>query len=190
MAEPKYSYTHLNQSAMKYGLALGAWAVTSIVMMTYALVQPSLGFGAELMFLGSPFFAGMLTFRFRRQTMTEAEGFSFGTGFSFTLLTGIYATLWVMAALIVLTMGEDGGMLTRNLLTAVQSPEYKAALQTSGMLEELNRSTNGKGIETLVSIIKSWHREDFCIFALFANFFLSPILSTLIGLAAQRAPRR
>lgn len=186
MAESPRPFQTINQSAMRSGLFLGGWGVAGVFLATFALAYPSLALVTDVVLLGSPVIAWKLTDHYAK-TCADVQGyFTFGAGFSFCSLMGTYAMLWILIAVAFVINDEGTGLLTTNLIAQVETPEYRQALQETGVLNNLDIATKGKGFETLIESIRSLSRIDAMTLILFANLFINPIFSLFIGLLCRK----
>ncbi len=189
MAETSRPLSSINQAAMRSGLLLGGWGVAGVILITLTLANPSLALLTDVVLLGFPIVTWRCTRSYATAYATEKGYFTFGAGFSFTSLAMTYATLWVLIAVAFVVNDSGTGLFTTNLIAQMETVEYREALRQSGLLTSLDQATKGKGFETLVETIRSFSRIDAMTLILFANLFINPILSLLIGLICRKDGR-
>lgn len=179
-------FRQTNAFAMLYGLWLGLWGFLSLVFMVAAMVHPFLSFVNVLMFYGSPFFAAYLTVRFRRNVMVPESGFTFGRGFLFTFMMGIYASIWIAVGVYAYLAWFDHGYVFEVYEQVLSQPENAAQLTQGGMLDVL---TQGKGISGMVDAMRAISPGNYAGMVIYLTFFSAPFFSALIALACRRAPK-
>ncbi len=129
MNENTLKFKQTNAFAMQYGLLLGLFAIAGVFMSVLSLQLPSLSFIGTLLTVGSPIFAGFLTTRFRSQVSTPEQGFSFARGFLFTLMLGLYASIWLSVFIYVYLVWFDHGHVFEHYDLMLSRPEYQAVFQ-------------------------------------------------------------
>lgn len=178
-------FKQTNAFAMQYGLLLGAWGIISLCVMGLSLRLPSLSFIAMLMSVGSPVIAVMLTSRFRKASATAEEGFSFGKGFLFAFMTGIYASIWVAVFVYVYMAYLDGGYFFNAYEAMVRQPEYAAQLEESGIMASLEPAG---GLEAVIDAMRAIPPANYAGMVIYLTVLTSPVVSALVALVCRRRP--
>lgn len=180
-------FKQTNAFAMQYGLLLGAWGIISLCVMGLSLRLPSLSLIAMLMSVGSPVIAVMLTSRFRKASATAEEGFSFGKGFLFAFMTGIYASIWVAVFVYVYMAYLDGGYFFNAYESMVRQPEYAAQLEESGIMASLEPAG---GLEAVIDAMRAIPPANYAGMVIYLTVLTSPVVSALVALVCRRRPVR
>lgn len=167
-------FKQTNAYAMQYGLWLGVWGFLSLVIMVAAMTSAFFSYLNVLTFYGSPFFAAYLTGRFRRAVMVPESGFSFGRGFLFTFMMGIYASVWIALGVYVYLAWFDHGYVYDVYEQVLSQPEYAAQLSRNGMLDAL---TQGKGVSGMVDALRAISPANYAGMVIYLTFFSAPVFS-------------
>lgn len=106
----KNLFKQTNAYAMQYGLLLGVWGFLTLVLSVLAQTHVWLGWISTVLFWGSPVAGALLTLRFRAEVNEKpTAAFSFGRGFAFTFLLGLYAGVWIALGVFVYFKWFDHG---------------------------------------------------------------------------------
>ena len=156
------TFAQTNAFAMQHGLWLGLMGIAAWAMWLWSFSMPAASLLFWLLMLGS--WAGVvwLTWKFRKQMLTERPTFSFGRGFAHAFLTSTYAALWVAVAVFVYLAFFDHGYVFDQYEQFLKSPDMQQALQQSGMQARLDAMTEGKGkhAATAAAAISQSYEED------------------------------
>lgn len=174
-----------NAYAMQYGLYLGLWGIMSLCLSGMALRTPALSTFSSIAFIGSPFFAAILTTRFRRNVTTPAEGFSFGWAFFFTIAMGVYASFWIAAFVFLYLTYWDGGYLFSAYGQMLMNPDTIAQLKQSGMMETLGGES---ALKDMVATLQKIPPASYSGVVIYSAFVFGPVISVVISLICRRSP--
>ncbi len=186
MNQNSNKFKQTNAFARQYGLLLGLWGIVSLAVMVAALKWDALSFLNMVMYIGSPILAGFFTVRFRRSVSTPEEGFSFGRGFLFTFITGLYASIWIAVFVFVYLAYIDHGFVFALYEDAFKKPEVMAQLRQSGMLEQLDGLG---GIAGLVDGMRRIPPANYAGIIIYMTVLSAPFISAAIALICRRSPK-
>lgn len=179
------SFSLTNGFAMQYGAVLGLWRVAACAAFVFSFAYPGLSSLYLLMAVASPVLACLLTMRFRRHVV-PAGPFTFGQGFLHTLLMGLYACVWVALAVYVYLAYFDGGFFFDSYAVALRRPELVAELERSGLKEQLELATGGKGLEGLVDAMRAITPATYSAMVIYLNIIIAPLVSLIVALLCRQ----
>lgn len=179
-------FKFLNAWAMESGLALGVYGCASLAMFKWSLQFPAAGGLFTLMLAGGPVVAALLTRRMRSRSREPQAPFSFAEGFLHTLLTGLYASLWVALFIFVYLRYFDGGTLFALYANRLSTPEMANYLKESGMGAEIDALTGGGGVKALAESMQRIGAATYASLALYAAFVVSPAVGVVVGWIMRR----
>ena len=185
MENQKSSFAQTNAFAMQYGALLGLWGIASLAFWVLSFRYPFLSWLSNVLMIGSPIFAGYLTALFRRNVMIPELGFSFGRGFGYTFMMGIYATLWVALAVFVYLAYLDNGFLFDSFEKMLTQPDVVAALRQTGTWEMMLREVGSP--EKLVNVYRSISPGQYAGIIIYLSLLVAPFISVIIGLVCRKS---
>ncbi len=181
------TFAQTNAFAMQHGLWLGLMGIAAWAMWLWSFSMPAASLLFWLLMLGS--WAGVvwLTWKFRKQMLTERPTFSFGRGFAHAFLTSTYAALWVAVAVFVYLAFFDHGYVFDQYEQFLKSPDMQQALQQSGMQARLDAMTEGKGTDVLVDALRAISPANYAGMIIYLNFIFGTVLSLVAALVCQKS---
>lgn len=179
-------FKQTNAFAMLYGLVLGAIGILSLCAMGLSLQISIFSFISTVLTIGSPIAAAYLTIRFRRAVMVETEGFSFGRGFLFTFMMGVYASIWVALFVFVYLAYLDGGSFFDIYEARLTQPELVAEMRRSGVLAQL--ADAGTSPTGLVDAMRAIPPAQYAAMVIYMSILAAPVFSAIIALIVRRSP--
>lgn len=186
MTQNTNKFKQTNAFAMQYGLALGVWGIACLCVMVVSLKVSSLSLISTLMTMGSPVVAGLLTARFRKAVMVPQEGFTFGRGFLFTFMEGIYAAIWIALFVYIYLAYFDHGYIFDTYEAILNRPEYAAELRNTGVMTTFD---SAGGITAVIDAMRNTPPAQYAGMVLYTTVLFAPIISALIALICRRAPK-
>ncbi len=178
MKQNTSKFGQTNAFAMQYGLFLGIWGILSIVTVVLSMKYTSLSFIGLIMMVGSPILSGYFTMRFRDSVMQPEFGFTFGRGFLFTFLMGLYASLWIALFSYVYMRWFDAGSVANLYEEALNHPDYREAFRQSGVRAE-----------EIVKMYRSIPPAGYAGSFIYITLLTAPFISAIIALIARRSPK-
>ncbi len=178
MKQNTSKFGQTNAFAMQYGLFLGVWGIMSIVTSVLSIKLSSLSFISTILLVGSPILAGYFTTRFRSSVMQPEFGFTFGRGFLFTFLMGLYASLWIALFSYVYMQWFDGGYVANLYEEVLTQPDYRQALEQSGVKPE-----------DIVKMFRSVPAASYAGSFIYITLFTAPLISAIIAFITHRRPQ-
>lgn len=179
------TFKQTNGFAMQYGVLLGLCGLAGLACFVGSFTTPFLSFFHLLLTLGSPVLAGYLTIRFRNAVMQPELGFSFGRGFGYTFLMGMYATLWIAVGVFVYLAYIDNGYIFDAYEKVLNQPEYVAQLRASGTWNVLQ---SAGGITKLVNNMRAISAASYAAGVIYMSLMVAPLISAVIALVCRKAP--
>lgn len=179
----------VNSYAMTHGILLGAWGVATFFVAVLSLSRPLFSFTSDFLLILSPFFAAALTIRYRQKTTSPGEGFSFGRGYVHTLLTGLYACVWIALTVYIYLKFFDGGAVFDAFAALVSQPENAALfeqLEGLGYLEDIYAATGAKNMTEVVDIMRELSPANYTGMIVSTTLITAPIISAIIALFTMR----
>ncbi len=179
----------VNSYAMTHGILLGAWGVATFFVAVLALSRPLFSFTSDFLLILSPFFATALTIRYRQKTTPPGEGFGFGRGYVHTLLTGLYACVWIALTVYIYLKFFDGGAVFDAFAALVSQPENAALfeqLEGLGYLEDIYAATGAKNMTEVVDIMRELSPANYAGMIVSTTLITAPIISAIIALFTMR----
>ena len=186
MENQKSSFKQTNAYAMQYGALLGLCGMASLACMVLSFKYPVMSWLSNIFTLGSPFLAGYLTIIFRRNVMIPELGFSFGRGFGYTFLMGIYATLWVALAVFVYLAYIDNGFLFDSYEKMMLQPEVVSALRESGTWDMIQKDFGS--VTKLVNTFRAISPAQYAGSIIYLSILVAPFISAIVALVCRKAP--
>lgn len=183
MQQPVNKFKQTNAYAMQYGIFLGIWGILSLVIMGLSLKVTALSLLSTLTMLFSPVIATFLTIKFRKNILIENEGFTFGRGFIFTFIMGIYASIWIAAFVFIYLAYLDNGAIFNAYESLFNSPQYANELEQSGVLQSINATS----ISDMIDAMRSISPANYAGMILYISFMTSPIFSAIIALVCRKS---
>lgn len=176
-------FSQTNSWAMMHGLLLGFWGVLTLAFACHSVLHPSaLGWLNDLLFLGSPVVAYLLTKHFRQQVTGEGS-FPFFKAFSHTFLMGLYATLWVALATYVYLAFFDNGRVFDAYELVLQRPEVMVELKRMGMEQAWN---DMGGATKMVNVMRAVGAANYAGMVMYLSLFVAPVISAVIAWMLRR----
>ncbi len=172
-------FKQTNAYAMQYGLFLGLWGIATLVTGALAMKLPSLSFLNTVLFIGSPILAGYFTTCFRRAVMQPEFGFTFGRGFVYTFMMGMYACLWIALFVFVYMQWFDNGTVINLYTQQLNQPEVREALAQNPDIK----------VEDIIKAIGAIKPITIAISFIYITLFTAPFISTIIALICRRRPQ-
>ena len=179
------TFRQTNGFAMQYGVLLGFCGLAGLACFVGSFNSPFLSFFHLLFTLGSPVLAGYFTIKFRNAVMQPELGFTFGRGFGFTFLMGMYATLWIAVGLFVYLAYFDNGYIFDAYEKMLTQPEYVAQLRASGTWDVIQSMG---GITKLVNNMRAISAGNYATGVIYMSLMVAPIISGFIALISRKAP--
>ena len=181
-----FNFKQANAFAMQYGLYLGLWGITSLAVFVMSLSMPALSLVSTTMMVCSLIIAARLTSRYRHQCATPGEGFSFGRGFLFTFLTGLYASLWIALIVFIYLAYFDHGHVFDAYERMLQQPEFQAELERSGVSAQLEAMSGDGGVTALVNAMRVIPPAVYATLIIYLTLLTAPFISAIIALINRR----
>jgi hypothetical protein len=175
----------INAYALQYGLFLGLLGIASLILTGLSLRTPDLSFISLPVTLSSPFVAFLFCRRFRSQTATEEEGFSFANGFFFTFIMGLYASIWIAMFVFFYLRFFDHGYIFDAYSALLHDPATYQQLQEDGLLETLDAAG---GIDAVIDTMRLTAPINYAGMVVYTTVISAPIVSCIIALIARRTP--
>ncbi len=186
MDNPGKYFKQANAYAMQYGLLLGVWGILSLAAFVWSLSNSYMSLLCTVMMVGSPVFAAVLTLRYRNQTVLPRDGFSFGQGFIFSFLMGVYASLWIAVATFIYMSYIDHGYVFDAYEQMLSDPAYQERLRQAGMMAELNQLTGGRGVPALADALRMISPATYAGMSIYFAVLSGPFFAAIIGLVSRR----
>lgn len=178
----KHSFKQTNAFAMQYGIMLGLWGFLTLVLSVLSNTHPWLGWISNLFFLGSPVAGCLLTLRFRREVSeSPLDAFSFGHGFTFSFLLGMYACIWIALGVFIYFQWFDHGYICDLCEQTLATGEARMQMARNG----INEAQIRESIDRMRSLTPGAYAGAIVYLSLIANI---PI-SLVIALIARRSER-
>lgn len=188
-----FTFRQANAYAMQYGLFLGLWGIVSLAVVVISLSMPgmpALSFVSTAMMVGSLIVAARLTSRYRKLSTVPGEGFSFGRGFMFTFMTGLYASLCIALVVYVYLAYFDHGYVFNAYERMLQQPEFQSEFERSGMSAQLDAMTAGRGATALVDAMRAMPPSAYAVSIIYLTIISAPFISVVIALINRRKAQR
>ena len=179
------TFKQTNGFAMQYGVLLGLCGLAGLTCFVGSFSTPFLSFFHLLFTLGSPVLAGYFTIRFRNAVMQPELGFTFGRGFGYTFLMGMYATLWIAVGIFVYLAYFDNGYIFDAYEKMLTSPEYVAQLRANGTWDMLQ---SVGGVTKLVNNMRAVGAGNYATGVIYMSLMVAPFISAIIALICRKAP--
>ena len=179
------TFKQTNGFAMQYGVVLGFCGLAGLACFVGSVSSPFLSFFHLIFTLGSPVFAGYLTMKFRNAVMLPEQGFSFGRGFGFTFLMGMYATLWIAVGLFVYLAYFDNGYIFDAYEKMLTQPEYVAQFRANGTWDMIQSMG---GITKIVNNMRAVGAGNYATGVIYMSLMVAPVISGIIALITRKAP--
>ncbi len=186
MEQETNKFKQANAFAMQYGFILGCTGILSLFLTGLSLSVPSISFLGTLVTLASPLLAAMMTRRFRNAVMTTDVGFTFGRGFLFTFVMGVYAILLVGLFTFIYLAFIDGGYIFNAYERLLSQPEVVAEMRRSGMLSSLTQG--GMDMTDIVDTMRSIPPAQYASSIICTSILMNPFISAVIALVMRRDP--
>ncbi len=177
----------INAYAMQDGVSLGLFGILSLAAFRGSFAQPFLSTLFSVMVFAAPFLAAALTFRFRNVAAGKGGNFTFASGFLHALFTGLYATLWVSLCVYVYLHYFDHGAIFAEYARALETPESQVYLQQTGLKDELDMISGGRGAQGLADAMRAIGAATYAVVPIYFAVIFGPLISALIGAAARRS---
>lgn len=170
-------FVQTNSWAMFHGVFLGVWGILSMVAYYASVVSDSSwSITAMLMMVSSPLVAYFLSKHFR-EVCGEVE-FTFGRGFTHTLLMGMYATLWVALMVFVYLHYFDNGSFFDAYEVKLSSEEVVQELKRVGVWEIYEQSG---GVRKMINVLRSFGAANYAALIIYFSLIVGPLFSLIIG---------
>lgn len=167
---------------MQYGLLLGILGILGVYTMGLSVSVTELSSVSLLLVIGSPVAAALMTLRFRRAVMLGETGFSFGRGFLFTFMMGLYAAVWVALFLFIYMAYFDNGAFAASYEAMLSRPDVQAEMQSSGALA-------GISTKDIVRMIREISPAQYAGTVFYLSILINPVCSAVIALITRRPYR-
>lgn len=193
MQENKISLRQNNAFAMQSGLLLGLWSIVALFCVFYGVRYVWPGNIGQMLVLASPFFAALLTIKFRSNVCAPGEGFTFFTAYMHVLLMGVYAGIWLALAVYVYFAYLDGGQFYTACLETLQRPEMADMVKGIEMSDSFRQfeTTNGiNSMEDMLGAFQSLTPATHAGSIISFTFFTAPIVSVVIALLTMRRAQK
>lgn len=184
MNQPANKFKQLNAFAMQYGIVLGGWGIFSLVITGISLKINTLSLLSSVITLTSPVIAALLTLKFRKNTTSPEDGFSFGRAFLFVFTTGFYASIWIATFIFLYLTYWDNGYIFNAYESLFSSPEYAGSMQQSGLMDSLNANSASDMIDAMRSISPAGYASSI----IYLSFMTNPVISAIIALICRKSP--
>ena len=178
------TFKQTNGFAMQYGVLLGFCGLAGLACFVGSFTNPILSFFHLLFTLGSPVLAGYFTMRFRNGVMQPELGFTFGRGFCFTFLMGMYATLWIALGVFVYLAYFDNGYIFDAYEKMLTQPEYVAQLRASGTWEMIQSIG---GVTKIVNNMRAVGAGNYATGIIYMSLMVAPLISAIIGFVCRKS---
>lgn len=178
----KDSFKQTNAFAMQYGILLGIWGFLALTFSVISMSEAWLGWISNILMLGSPVAGCLMTLRFRREVCeSPAEAFTFGRGFTFSFLLGIYACIWIALGVFIYFQWFDHGHLCDLYEQMFATGEARIQMARSGISETQVRES----LDMMRALTPGSYASAIVFLSLIANV---PI-SLVIALIARRSEK-
>lgn len=184
--QSKTIVSEMNYFAMQSGIVLGIFGIVSLIVFRWSLVYPFFSTLFGVMLVSCPILTTFLTIRVRNYHVADTGEFSFMSAFLHTLLTGIYASIWVALFIFVYLQYFDHGTIFDDYAQAINTPEMQVYLQESGINEQLNIISGSQGIQGLIETMKRIGSVTYAVMPLYITIFFGPIISTIIAIICRK----
>ena len=186
MEDKQNTFNQTNGYAMQYGIILGLWSLCGLACYVLSFRLPILSVLCDLLLVCSPVLAGYLTICFRRKVMIPELGFTFGRGFGFTFLMGVYATLWIALGTYVYLAYFDNGYIFNQIENMMSRPEFVNQMRQSGTWDLMMNEYGS--VQKFVNTMRSFGASAYAGFFIYITIFTSPVVSAIVGLIAKKSP--
>lgn len=172
---------------MRDGVWLGLLGILTLYVWRMSIVNHIGDFLFIILIFCGPIISFFLTRRYRLETVGNND-FTFVRGFTHSLFTGFYASVWVALVLFLYLQYFDHGTVfvayanlvySSDGIKAVEqlSPEWRMAIETM---------SNGRGAEGLANTFQDIGAATYATLPIYLAFIIGPIISIFIGLLCQR----
>lgn len=176
-----YSLSQINAYAMQHGLVMGVWNIATMVSLVLGLQSGLLSMLSFILLIGTPFFAYVLTKRYRKVSIDYSGLFTLTQGFMHTFLTFFYGSLWLAVFVYVYMAYLDNGFLVDSYLQYLARPEVKEAMEQAAWKEQVEPLLAGNTIENVVESFRSLPPTYYVLMCINTCLVWSPALSLFIG---------
>lgn len=177
----------VNDYAMQNGVILGLFGIATLTTFKWSLTMPFFGILFEVMLLGSPVFATILTLKYRRQQVSKNEPFSFLRGFLHALFMGFYASLWIALIVFIYLRFFDHGTIFAAYEQMLDTPMMRDYLRQSGLDAQIAQISGTGGVKGLAAAMQSIGPATYASLFLYFPMIFGPIISAIIGLICRRS---
>ncbi|MBR1732638.1 MAG: DUF4199 domain-containing protein [Alloprevotella sp.] len=180
-----------NAFAMQNGLVLGAWGLASLALYVVAFSRPLLAYPAQLMLVLSVFLAAALTLRFRRR-VAPVGAFPFGRAYVHTLLSGLYASVWIALGVYAYFRFGNATALFDAWQLSAQTPEVAdviAQMEDAGSFDDIYAATGSENFTGLIDVLRAVSPASYAGMVISWTLLTAPVISLFIALATMRRPR-
>ena len=179
-----------NAYAMQNGIILGLWSIAALALYILSFLHHSIfQFVADLMLWGSILLAGWLTLRFRQRTTLPGEAFPFRRAYVHTLLSGLYASVWIALAVYIYFWQTGGVELFNSLEQMSQEAEIAhsiAQMESSGALDNLYTTTGAENFSELIDALRSVSPASYAGMIVSGTLLSAPFIALIIALSTMR----
>lgn len=172
---------------MQNGVILGLFGIATLTAFKWSLIMPFFGILFEVMLLGSPVFATILTLKYRRQQVSKNEPFSFLRGFLHALFMGFYASLWIALIVFIYLRFFDHGTIFAAYEQMLDTPMMRDYLRQSGLDAQIAQISGTGGVKGLAAAMQSIGPATYASLFLYFPMIFGPIISAIIGLICRRS---
>lgn len=174
---------------MQHGLIVGAWSTIVFATFVWSLSMP--GISSFYLFAATmaPVLTIMTTIRFRKEVAASHERFTFGRGFTHTILVSVYGSLWLAVAIFVYLTWFDHGFIFDAYATQLQTPEMIRYLKDTGLDLQIAEATGGLTPVQMVDAMRQVAPPNYAVMAVYGGFATGLPLALIAGLVCRRAPR-
>lgn len=184
---PPFSQT--NAYAMLHGLLVGVWSVAVFTVFVWSLSNPALSTLYLFAVMMSPVLVIMTTIRFRREVAEANSRFTFGRGFSHTLLVSVYGSLWLAIAIFVYLTWLDHGFIFDAYTAQWQTPEMIDLFKATELDKQIAEATGGLTPVQMIDAMRQVSPPNYAVMAVYGGFMAGMPLALIGGLLCRRSPR-
>lgn len=184
------SLRQANAFAMQHGLLLGAVLVVAFAAFVGSFAVSALSTLFLLLALAFPVLAVWQTLRFRETVTGKSGPFSFWHGTGHTLLSVLYASVWLAFGVYLYFGWLDRGFFFDSYLEMLRRPEVQAALADNALLREMPGGGGVAGAEELVEALRGVGAAGYAALSIYMCLLAGVPLSVVAGLVACRRFRK